>query len=104
MGFIMHFRYRKMIFLLLAYLINNNLALADNKNIEFDIDSFLNLLVMAVKSLIILKKEVIFYLVDDATIIVNSSLNYSDNILINESGNLCLNNQLIDKLKLKKKR
>ncbi len=38
-GFIMHFRYRKMIFLLLAYLINNNLALADNKNIEFDIDS-----------------------------------------------------------------
>ncbi len=43
MGFIMHFRYRKMIFLLLAYLINNNLALADNKNIEFDIDSLKSL-------------------------------------------------------------
>nr|EIT1740461.1 hypothetical protein [Proteus mirabilis] len=39
----MHFRYRKMIFLLLAYLINNNLALADNKNIEFDIDSLKSL-------------------------------------------------------------
>ncbi|SUC12012.1 Uncharacterised protein [Proteus mirabilis] len=62
MGFIMHFRYRKMIFLLLAYLINNNLALADNKNIEFDIDS-LKSLGYGSEIADYLKKEVIFFLV-----------------------------------------
>ncbi len=51
----------------------------------------LNLLVMAVKSLIIFKEGSHFLPgYHDVTIIVNSSLNYSDNILINESGNLLL--------------
>ncbi|HHG0472047.1 TPA: hypothetical protein ACPUE9_002296 [Proteus mirabilis] len=100
----MYFRYRKIIFLLLAYLINNNLALADNKNIEFDIDSLKSLGYGS--EIADYFKEGSHFLpgYHDVTIIVNSSLNYSDNILINEKGNLCLNNQLIDKLKLKKKR
>ena len=88
MGFIMHFRYRKMIFLLLAYLINNNLALADNKNIEFDIDSLKSLGYGS--EIADYFKEGSHFLpgYHDVTIIVNSSLNYSDNILDRKSTRL----------------